>query len=301
MKLTEFIKSLAKKAGIPDTDANLTAIAGNTSLADVEIANETANIINGNLYTADAAENNPAIRKKLVDIGRAEIFNGLDAEINSTMDELGLADDVKTVILAEKSSTKRAALLAKKVKEIEGTTKGTDKNELTKQVNDLNSKIATMQREHETALKSKDTELAEKMLQKDIDTDLTGFNYIFPKETPLPTKLAAARASINTKLAAKGLKVVTDAAGNKKLVRSDGTDYFDETNKPVSYHDFLSGALAQDNLLLVTDPNNQGDGDKTTPPKVYGNQNGNGVNHNLLSQADTALADLEASMKLNPL
>lgn len=306
MKLTDFIKSLAKKVGIPETDPNIVAIVGNASLADVDIAPETVNTINANLYTADAAINNPEIRKEIIPagiaIGRAEVFNGLDLTVTQTMDELGLDDAARAEILAEKSTPQRAALLAKKAREIGSAGKEGNANtkELVKQVNDLNSAISKIKRDHELEIKAKDAEVSERMLQKDIDTDLTGFNYIFPKETSLNTKLAAARASINTKLAAKGLKVVSDSAGNKKIIRADGTEYFDEQNKPVSYHDFVSGALAQDNLLMVTDPTTLRDEDKTKPPHVSGNQNGN-VNHSFIGQVDADMQNLENALKLNPI
>ena len=295
-KLIDFFKDMAVKAGIPADDANLVKVLTDPALAAIEIDPTVSNIIDRNLLSLTAAKANPEVRKALETTFKAELYNGIDAEIDSAMTDLGLTDAQKTEILFEKGSGKRAALLAKKVKEYEAanhTAAGTsDKKELLTKVNDLNNNIAKLQREHADALKAKDTELSDKLLQKDVETDLLGFNYIFPKETPNPVKLAAAKNSIDRRLAEKGLKVVTTDAG-RKIVRLDGTDYFDENNKAVSYNDFISGALAQDNLLLVSDGNNAEGGKAKLPEKVTGSDGKESkVNQSLLASADEDLANI---------
>lgn len=296
MKLVDLVKALIQKAGIPDTDADIAALLADANIANVEIADAKANLINNSLMNLSAAKNHPDVRKELINIGRAEAFNGMDDEIKATMGELGIADDVKAKILEEKSTTKRASLLAKEVKRLEAEGKGADKTALTQQINDLNRQIGDIQRQAADNLAKKEEEYNQRYLAQSIDFDLAGFNYIFPKETPTATKLAAARASINRSLAEKGAKVVLDAAGNKKVVRADGTDYYDETHKPVSYNDFITGALAHDNLLTASeDPADPGTHKTPTPQRVPGNPDK--VDHNFLRSADADLANLEGALK----
>ena len=130
-----------------------------------------------------------------------------------------------------------------------------------------------------------------------METDLLGFNYIFPKETPASVKLAAAKNSIDRRLAEKGLKVVTTESG-RKIVRIDGTDYFDDANKPVSYNDFISGALAQDNLLLVSKEDDSDDDKSRFPGRVDGGKgNEYKVNENYLASVDSDLENINAHLK----
>lgn len=299
-KVNEFIKSLAKKAGIDENDPNIKALIENPAL-DVDIPAETANVIGTKLMTLEAAKGNPDIRKELKEVFKAEVLNGLDAEINAAMDEMGLSDEVKTEILKEKSSYKRASLLAKKVKEVESALNkdaGTsDKKELTNKINELNNLIAKKDREHADTIKAKDAELVDKLLQKDIETDLLGFDYIFPKETPNAVKLAAANNAVTRRLAEKGLKVIATPDGGRKVVRiADDTDYTDDQHNVVSYKDFISGALAQDSLLRASDGEDSSPaGGKTKfPDKVEGGDEAKKVNPSYMDAVDADIANLEA-------
>jgi hypothetical protein len=296
MKVVALLKSFATKAGL--TAEQIAEIEGIEALKELDIKDELASSLEKNLLSLAAAKTHPDVRAALEKTFKAELYNGLDAEINDVMTEIGLSDAQKADILAEKSSTKRASLLAKKVKEYEAAASkdsGTaDKKELLAKVNDLNNNIAKLQREHDAALKAKDAELSEKLLQKEIEFDLLGYNYAFPEGTPAHIKLASANASISRRLTEKGVKVVVDN-GIKKLVRLDGTDFYDEHNKAVSYKEFIDGALAQDSLLMASDPD-KGDGGKTKyPPKVEGGKDDPKVNHSLVEAADADYANLMAA------
>lgn len=293
MKLTALLKALFTKAGIPETDANASAILSNATISDVELADETANLVNNSLLSIAAAKSHPDIRRELIAAGRSEAYDGMDNEIQTTMSELGIDEATKTKILAEKSTTKRAALLAKEVKRLADEKPG-NTAELTQKVNDLNKNISDLQSKHENELRAERERHEAALLQESINYDLVGYNYIFPKETPVSTKLAAAKASIERALQAAGAKVVRDGNGNKKIVRTDGTDYFDASHKAVNYNDFISAALAQDNLLTATqDPDPKRD-NPPAPPKVPGNET---VDQGFLEAADANIDNLEAALK----
>jgi len=270
MKLADLLKSLLTKAGIEK--AEIDKVLAEPKIADVDIADDVASATDKALLSLTVAKTHPEIVTALKAAAKAELYNGLDAEINDVMTEIGLTDEQRADIMAEKSSTKRAALLAKKVKEYEAAShKGSsnaDKKELVDKVNALLAEKTKLQKEHADALAAKDADIATKLLNKDLEFDLLGFNYALPKDTPSSVKLAAARASLDRRLLEKKLKVVIEN-GVKKVVREDGTDYHDDTNKPVSYNDFISGALAQDNLLAASDPADPADPAKTKfPPRL---------------------------------
>ena len=294
MKLIALVKSLAAKAGIPETDPELVEILSNAAITDVEIADKTANKINTELMSLQAAKANPDIRSELIGIGRKEAYDGMDAEINSTMTELNIADDVKAKILAEKSTPKRAKLLATEVKRIESETGGKN-GDLIKQINDLNAKIGQAQADKESAVAAEKNKYEDSILAQAIDFDLASYNYIFPKETPQSTVIAAAKASIQRKMAEAGVKVTVDeATGIKKLVRLDGTEYFDTNHKAVSYKDFLTTALTGDNLLSAHDPIPD-PARNPKPPHVEGNPDK--TDASFLAAADANIANLEGALK----
>ncbi len=292
MKLPLLLKELFKKAGIPEADPNATALLTNAAIAEIDFPDESANLVNNSLMSLAAAKSHPDIRKELISAGRSEAFDGMDNEIQNTMNELGIDEPTKVKILAEKSTPKRAALLAKELKRLGDEKPGNAKEHIDK-VNELNKNISDLQEKHRTELEAAKTQYEQALLQESINNDLVGFNYIFPKETPKTTVLAAAKASIDRALMTAGAKVVRDASGNKKLVRADGTDYFDATHKSVTYNDFISAALAQDNLLTATQ---EPDPRRDTPPvKVPGKETP--TNTEFLESADSNLSNLENALK----
>lgn len=295
MKLIALLKDLILKSGVPETEAAVATLLADATIQNIEVADDTANKINAGLLNLTAAEAHPTIRTKLIAIGRAEAFDGVDSEINATMTELGLADDVKTKILAEKSTTKRAALLAKEVKAV-SEKGGSDVTEKIKTINELNKKISDMQTEKQTEIDKIKSESAERFLQQSIDFDLSGFSYIFPDNTPMTTKLAAAKASVLSKLAKDGAKVITDNAGNKKIVKQDGTDYYDTANKAVEYNDYLKAALTQDNLLAVSKEHKKTENPRNPDPTKIPGQEDKG-DTSFLAAADSDIDNLDKALE----
>lgn len=294
MKLIALVKDLFIKAGVKMDDTKVAEFLNTGTIQDVEVPDEVANQVNTTLMSLAAAESDTNLRSKLIGIGRKEAYDGMDSEINATMNELGIADDVKQKILAEKSTTKRAALLAKEVKG--SSEKGSTQKEMTETINKLNKQISDAQAEKEAEIKKIRDDYDGKLLQQSIDFDLSGYNYAFPDATPMGTKIAAAKASLNARLAADGAKVITDAAGNKKVVNADGTDYYDANKKAVSYKDYITAALTQDNLLTASKDPKGNPGRKDDPPTKIPGQDGKG-DSTFLAAADADIANLEQAMK----
>ena len=55
MKLNALLKALFAKAGIPESDANATALLNNAAITDIDLADETANLVNNSLMNLTAA------------------------------------------------------------------------------------------------------------------------------------------------------------------------------------------------------------------------------------------------------
>lgn len=292
-KIKDFVKSLAEKAGYATDNAELVAFM-ELPEAEVELPPVIVNFINQNTIGLKNASQNPEVRKALKPVFFAEAYNGLDAELVTLMDEINLPEDVRKSLLEEQSSTKRASQLARKIKEIESENAkksgNSDKTELQSKVNELNGLITKLQKEHTDAIQRLQEETAATLLNKDIEFDLNAYKYALPDKMPHSAKIATAKNLFDAEMRAKGafVKIVD---GVKKLVRADGTEYTDANHRTVNYNEFMSGVLANNDLLLASN-----NGDDTSPPRqqydsVAGLEKGK-VNQNFVDALDSDLANI---------
>src|ERR1044072_2186607 len=130
-KVSEFIKSLIVKSGGNAEDEKIkTALAAID--ANIELGDELVGTIDRGLISIENAKNNhPDIKKHYT----ALALNGLDSELKRLMEDEKFGEEVIAELEAEKISTKRTALLAKKIKQLEAA-KATSGKEATKQLND---------------------------------------------------------------------------------------------------------------------------------------------------------------------
>ena len=257
MKLTTAILSLFEKAGIPATNEHLSALIENAALTEVEVEPVLFNTLDSRLMTKEIALQHPDIRKEMKKTFFAEAYNGLDAELNDAFEKYGIAEEDRTKFLNEKSSTKRAVMLFDYLHNIKKPDANANKDleTLRTQVNTLNGQITTLKKEHETAIKKKESEYNTALLNHSIMTDLSGFQYAFPKEMDRTIIMQTAKSILDAQLAARGAVVVIEG-GVKKLKTAEGTDFVDESNRTVSYDDFVKTTLANAKVLQASKPDN---------------------------------------------
>src|ERR1044071_4304051 len=159
----DFLKELAIKAGVKIEDEKIKPLLAAPELANINIPDELITGIDNGLLSLDAAKNNhSAIKGHYF----SQAYDGLDKELTRFIEDNKLPDDIKNEILAEKSSTKRAVLLAAKIKDLEekkaSSGKG-EKDSLQQQINELNNQLRTekdkeagIRAEYEKKLKDKD-------------------------------------------------------------------------------------------------------------------------------------------------
>jgi gas vesicle protein len=267
MKFSDYITAQAKKVGVDLTDPKFADILAVT----IDIPDDLAGALEKGLMTVDAAVNNPAIRNKI----KAEVYNGVDSDVNSLLDGFELDDATKTDILSEKKSIDRIKKLASHLKEqSDKAAKSGDKSQadaLKKQVEELNNQIKTIKTDSEKTIDQ---------LKADNENSLIGFNvksilgskkYTLPEAMKPEEQVETVWAIVNQELQQKGLKLMREN-GALKLLKADGTDPYNEKNEKLELHSFLDGALAQRGLLKVSDPNNPGGSGNgnVTPQNVSG-------------------------------
>jgi uncharacterized protein YfkK (UPF0435 family) len=247
MKFGTFLSALAKKVGIDTTQKEFMDLLAH----DIEIPDGVVEPINKGLMTLEAAKTNPDIRKML----RSEALDGVDRKVKELLTEMGIEDAAE--IEGEKNSYEKIALLARTVKTLEGKKAGAstnkDKEEIGKQITELNAKLKaandsliTKEQEFKT---TRDGDLTNFELQK----ILLRKEYSLPKEMDAELVISTAQAAINKDLSGKGFRIVRDEAGQLKIVNKDGLQAHSDNHEPLQVPDFIDGALARNKLLKVTD------------------------------------------------
>ena len=243
--LGEFLNALFTNAGVEienDTLKNIT-----TKSATVEIDQALVDKFNQNYLTLNSAKNNPELKKHFY----AVAMNGLDTELETTMTELSLTEDVINEIRGEKSSFKKASLLAKKIKSLEAekssaTTK-TDKTEIQAKIDSLNAEVVRVRAEKEQAVK--EVEARYKNEINDILLSNTFGSYDFALPTSKDANVKLAKSLFMEEVTKKGYNIALDN-NEFKLVTADGMDVY-ENNQRVGFKDFTDRLLAQHKLLKV--------------------------------------------------
>lgn len=277
-KLSEFISGLIKKAGGNVEDEKIkTALAAVD--ANIELQDELVTAIDHGLISIENAKNNhPEIKKHYT----ALAYNGLDSELDRLMEDEKFDEAIITEIKNEKSSTKRAALIARKIKELEASKAGQGKAEtktLNEKIAELNGELrkikdneGVIKAEYEGKLRDKDMGYSKRNL-------LASYSTIHDKLDP-DTKNIIVNAIIDKNLKAKGYKFDLDDNGNLIIATKDGSAAFSEDHTPLTPKRFLDGVMANENLLVVSENNNNSNRNNNNNNNSGGNNNNRNNDNN---------------------
>lgn len=301
--LGEVLKSLAIKAGAKEDNENLVnelsaPIFQSTTLSDDLIAT----IDNGLLSIESAKNNHPDIKKHYTSLA----LNGLDTELNNLMSELGVGDDVKAVILNERSSYKRASLLAKKLVELESKKKNTDdkgeKTTLQNEINELRGKLRLESEKAEGLKAEYDGKIKDMHKQVQLEKMLAEYKTVYD-ELPLDARNTTLTSLISKTLQEKNAELKLDDNGQLTLVRKDGANVFGDDNRPWNPKVLVDHTLSQYKVLKVTDPKPANPNPGNNNPPVVQGTNGSDPNaprkdNALKGLVNNSLKDLESATKV---
>lgn len=250
-KINEFLKTLIIKAGGNLEDEKVkTALAAIS--AEIDIHDDLINTIEHGLISIENAKNNhPDIKKHYT----ALALNGLDSELERLIEEEKLDEATATEIKGEKSSTKRAVLLAKKIKELEAAKAGQGKAEtkvLNEKIAELNGELRKI-KDNENNIKA---EYEKKLRDKDkgyaMRNILSTYSTIYDKLDP-ETKNITINAILEKNLRSKGYNLDVDENGNLIIATKDGSTAFTDDHRPLTPKIFFDKVMADENVLVVSD------------------------------------------------
>lgn len=267
MKLNALLTDFGKKVGFDLTNDKLKDILA----AEIDVPDELAEAMQKGLMTEDAAKNNPKIKAAL----RAEVYNGIDSDIEALLDELGVDETVGKSVKEQKKTVDKLKSLATHYKaeaEKAGKKGNTaDAEALRKQVDDLNKQIKTIQGDSQKTIDQLKADNENNFTDFEVQALLGTKQYALPDQMKPTEKVKTAHAIMKDELAAKGLKLVREN-GQLLLRKADGTEYYDDKNNKVDLTNFLDGALAQRGLLKQSDPAQPGGGNGPLPVPGAGGQ-----------------------------
>lgn len=257
--LGEFLNALFMNAGIEVENDALKNIT--TKTATYEVEQSLVDKFNQSYLTLNSAKNNPELKKHFY----AVAMNGLDTELETTMSELSLGEDVVNEIRGEKSSFKKASLLAKKIKSLEAEKSSantkTDKAEIQAKIDSLNAEVLKVRAEKENAVKEIESRYKNEINDILLSNTFGSYDYALPTSKDANIKLA--KSLFMDEVAKKGYNIALEN-NEFKIVTADGMDVY-ENNQRVGFKDFTDRLLAQHKLLKVAGEQSQQNNTQTTP------------------------------------
>lgn len=249
MKLKEILEKLAQRSGVNLNEEAIKKVLDNPTLATIEVDDVVSKQLTQEMLTIEAAKQNPELQKHFTAI----TLNGLDAELETTSTKLGLTDEDKLALKAEKSSYKRVGLLAEKIQALEAKKAGAsnkDKDALSKDIEKLNADILTERTKYASEKQQLMNQFDGERTNWKLESVYGNFLPQMDEKNSAKVNLTIARTIVAEELQKRGYKVVNNQ-GNLSLLTSQDTEVF-ENNQKIDFQDFAQKTLANEKLLTVS-------------------------------------------------
>ena len=249
MLIGEFLNTMAAKLGAQQNH-HLVSLLANNQLTQAEIHDDLANLLNTGLMSLDGAKNNSDVQNHFKPI----ILKGVDERLDAIAKQFGF----ETELAAEKSTYKRAEIIASKMQSLIDAEKNKNGQPSEKE-NQLNQQLQQLQSQLQTAIAAKDGEIAQlkqahesQLLSMLIDAELGDKPYA-NDAIPRNVNVMTARNLVDAMLKEKGVVAINDNGTLRlKQAANPTLDYMDEGFKPVSYSSFADKVLADSKMLRVS-------------------------------------------------
>jgi len=248
----EFIAKLASMAGMSPTDPDLVTILSSSEFSNYKLPEGLTSKINRHLLTVDSARNNEGLRRHY----HAEILNGLDNNLENTLERYSIDGDIAESIRSEKKTTEKYNKLIEKLNDVyakkASANSSSDKADLEKEISRLNGQIKDLNDKVKTAPVERDAFWTEKLKSKAIQNMLKSYKFAGENNIPKDVLIETASVLLNRKLNEAKVKLEYNAeSDNIGLKTESGMDFYKD-NSPVSFKSFADAVLAESKLLDIT-------------------------------------------------
>ncbi|WP_418894227.1 hypothetical protein [Limibacterium fermenti] len=285
MKLGDFLNTLAQKVNAQN-NPGLIDILSKAELANTELADDFANLLNGGLMSLEAAKNNAPLRNHFYGLA----LNGVDSELMNVATELGLDEAFVTQLKGEKDTYNKLRGLKDKMVELKNKKPSEEtagkRLEYQQQIDELNKTISTLKESKTKELESLKSQHDSEITDLLIRGNLMSRNYA-NKDLKPEVNAITAKALVDMALSEK--RAIAVREGNRIVLKQKANpelDYY-ENNVKTGYDDFVTKTLTDSKLLAVSDGKQ--------PPQVARVPQGGGQPD--LSAVREAIADSMADIK----
>lgn len=254
MLIGEFLNTMASKLGLQQ-DPNLVSLLSNAQFANVDVNDDLANRFNTGLMSLEGAKNNSDVQNHFKPI----ILKAVDNQFETIAKQYGFESE----LAAEKSTYKRAEMIAGKIQALIDAEKGKG-GQASEKENQLTQQIQQMQSQLQALSESKNSEIAQlkkahedQMLSMLINSELGDKPYA-NDSIPRNVNVMTARNLVDAMLKEKGVIAINDNGVLRlKQAANPTLDYVDEGYKPVSFASFADKILADSKMLRVSQAGKQ--------------------------------------------
>jgi len=263
-KLNDFFKSLIEKSGLKADAPEVAAILSNAALGSIEIPDAVSNEMDRQLISIESAKNDHSSIKQHY---FARAYNGVDKTVGETMDELEVPDDIRKKVDAEKSSTRKTAILARELKtwlakeQKSGDMSPEDLAKLRNGVNEANGKLEKKDQEIARLKERHANEIKKINLGNEMRSVLSKYKTKFDT-LPQKAKEAAINAILDEELGKNEALIDQNDAGQPILKKKDGTNFHGENNVLMTLDKFVESAFVKNDVLLQNNSDRARGGDR---------------------------------------
>lgn len=261
-KVGPVIASMLSKCGLDPKEkrfADLLALNGEVD-HDVEEAFDS-------LMTLDAAKNNTTVKNYYL----AQAYDPITRKHIAAAEKFGFTEEQINELKAEKSTGKRqdmiTELLHERLEQARKESKksgGENEKTLQAEIEKLQGELRKRGEEVEQIKGLADSKLSEYKLNSKYESTLNSQKW--SKNFAEDDRFDLGRIAINKELEKLGVKMSLDEKGDIKLVKEDGSEYFDNKNKKVNFTEFVPQVLAQKKYLEVSSSEPATPSHVTVPP-----------------------------------
>ncbi len=250
----EFIAQQLESAGIDITGEEFKPLLGLT----VAMPEGVSDKVKAALMPVDMAKNNKDIKSHII----GQYLKGIDSNLKEKMETLGLSKDaIDEVYSSEegKNFSGRITLMLEKLDSLhKEAAKATGKKTpeeieaFKKQIEALNAEVLKARKEKEDETNSLKNAFETERLNNEIAIEFKGKKW--SENIPENLRLDIANVALQKRLEADGAKIIRDQSGKPKIVPSDNleADYFDKSNKKVSFTEYVDGLMSENKFIAVT-------------------------------------------------
>lgn len=248
----EFIAKLASMAGMSTSDPDLVSILSSSDFSNYKLPEGMTAKINSSLLTMDSARNNEGLRRHY----HAEILNGLDNNLETTLEKYSIDGDIAESIRAEKKTTEKYNRLIEKLNDVyakkASASSSSDKQQFEGEISRLNNQIKELNEKVKQAPQERDTYWTSKLQSKAVQNMLQSYKFAGENNIPKDVLIETASVLLNRKLNESKIKLSYDPDSDTIGLKTESGMDFYKDNTPVSFKGFADSVLAESKLLDVT-------------------------------------------------